>query len=46
MSPHQMAKRIKALEKEMYLHARDLEFEAAARVRDQIRELQARGVLA
>ena len=46
MTPQQMAKRIKALEKEMYQHARDLEFEAAARVRDQIRELQALGALA
>ena len=46
MSPLQMAKRIKALEKEMYQHARDLEFEEAARVRDQIKQLQSRGVLA
>jgi excinuclease ABC subunit B len=46
MTPQQMAKRIKALEKEMYQHARDLEFEAAARVRDQIRELQSLGALA
>jgi excinuclease ABC subunit B len=46
MTPQQMAKRIKALEQEMYLHARDLEFEEAARVRDQIKQLQARGVLA
>ena len=46
MTPAQMAKRIKALEKEMYQHARDLEFEEAARVRDQIHKLQARGLLA
>ena len=46
MSPQQMAKRIKSLEKEMYLHARNLEFEEAARVRDQIKQLQSRGVLA
>ena len=46
MTPAQMAKRIKALEKEMYEHARDLEFEEAARVRDQIHKLQARGLLA
>ena len=46
MTPQQMAKRIKALEKQMYQHARDLEFEEAARVRDQIRALQGQGVLA
>jgi excinuclease ABC subunit B len=46
MTPQQMARRIQDLEKQMYQHARDLEFEEAARVRDQIRELQAKGVLA
>ncbi len=46
MTAQQMAKRIKALEKEMYRHARDLEFEEAARVRDQIAKLQSRGILA
>jgi excinuclease ABC subunit B len=30
----------------MYQHARDLEFEEAARVRDQIKALQGQGVLA
>ncbi|MES9858233.1 MAG: excinuclease ABC subunit UvrB [Sedimenticola sp.] len=45
LTPAQMAKRIKALEKEMYQHARDLEFEEAARVRDQIHKLQANGLL-
>ena len=45
LSPKQMAKRIKALEKEMYQHAKDLEFEEAAAVRDQLRKLQAGGVL-
>ena len=35
-----MAKRINALENEMYQHARDLEFEKAAEVRDQIHYLQ------
>jgi len=43
MTPQQLAKRLKALDKQMYQHARDLEFEEAARVRDQIRELQAQG---
>ncbi len=43
MTPQQLAKKIKALDKQMYQHARDLEFEEAARVRDQIRALQAQG---
>ncbi len=46
LTPQQMAKKIKALEKQMYQHARDLEFEEAARVRDRIRALQGQGVLA
>jgi excinuclease ABC subunit B len=46
LTPEQMARRLKALEKEMYQHARDLEFEEAARIRDQIRALQKRGIAA
>ncbi len=46
LSAGEMARRLKALEKQMYEHARNLEFEAAARVRDQLRELQARGLVA
>jgi excinuclease ABC subunit B len=46
LSPKQMAKKIQELEKQMYQHAQDLEFEEAARVRDQIRALQGQGVLA
>jgi excinuclease ABC subunit B len=46
LSPQQMAKKIQELEKQMYRHAQDLEFEEAARVRDQIRVLQGQGVLA
>lgn len=46
MSPKQMAKRIQELEKQMYQHAKDLEFEDAARVRDQIKALKGKGVLA
>jgi len=46
LNPQQMARRIKQLEEEMYRHARDLEFEEAARVRDQIRELQGQGLVA
>ncbi len=40
MSPAQQAAKIKALEQQMHQHARDLEFEDAARVRDQIRRLR------
>ncbi len=40
MDPAQAAARIKALEQTMYQHARDLEFEDAARIRDQIRRLK------
>ncbi|MCG6899092.1 MAG: UvrB/UvrC motif-containing protein, partial [Gammaproteobacteria bacterium] len=32
---------VKQLEQQMYKHARDLEFEEAAHLRDQIRHLQA-----
>lgn len=46
LTPKQMANRIRDLEKEMYRHAKDLEFEQAARVRDQIRQLQSQGLLA
>ena len=46
LTPQQMAKRIKQLEEEMYRHARDLEFEEAARVRDKIRALQQQGLVA
>jgi len=46
LSPRQMAKRIQELEKQMYQHARDLEFEEAARIRDQIKSLQDKGLLA
>ena len=46
LTPKQMAKKIQELEKQMYQHAQDLEFEEAARVRDQIRTLQGQGILA
>ncbi len=46
MTPKQMAKRIKQLEDKMYQHARDLEFEEAAKVRDQVKKLQEQGVMA
>ena len=40
LPPAQIAARIAALETTMYQHARDLEFEDAARVRDEIRKLK------
>ncbi|MES9862582.1 MAG: excinuclease ABC subunit UvrB [Candidatus Thiodiazotropha sp. LLP2] len=46
MTPKQMAKRLKQLEEQMYRHAQDLEFEEAARVRDQIKNLQSKGLIA
>ncbi|MHB8911124.1 MAG: excinuclease ABC subunit UvrB [Lysobacter sp.] len=45
LTPPQLAARIKALEQQMYQHARDLEFEEAAAVRDQLRELKEASVL-
>jgi excinuclease ABC subunit B len=41
LSPAQLRKRIQQLEQEMYEKARNLEFEEAARIRDELRRLQA-----
>ncbi len=41
LSPAELAKQVKALEKQMYAHARNLEFEEAARLRDQIKHMKA-----
>jgi excinuclease ABC subunit B len=46
LSPSQFAARIKALEQQMYQHARDLEFEEAAAVRDELRRLKDAGFAA
>jgi excinuclease ABC subunit B len=46
MTPQQMARRIKELEKRMYEHAKNLEFEDAARVRDELKSLHDRGLVA
>ncbi|MES9943194.1 MAG: excinuclease ABC subunit UvrB [Candidatus Thiodiazotropha sp. 6PLUC2] len=46
MTPKQMAKRLKQLEEQMYRHAQDLEFEEAAGIRDQIKNLQSKGLIA
>jgi len=40
LSPEMLARKVKKLEKQMYQHAQNLEFEEAARVRDQIRRIQ------
>jgi len=42
LGPEQAMKKIKKLEAEMYRHARNLEFEEAARIRDQIEKLRHR----
>ncbi len=41
LTPKQLEQKVRQLEQQMYTHARDLEFEEAARVRDRIRHLQA-----
>jgi excinuclease ABC subunit B len=40
LSPEVLSREVKKLEKQMYQHAQNLEFEEAARVRDQIRHMQ------
>jgi excinuclease ABC subunit B len=44
MSPEQLIKRAAKLEKQLLRHARDLEFEAAARLRDEIQQLRQLGL--
>ena len=46
MTPATLASRLRTLEKQMYRHAGNLEFEEAALVRDQIRELREQGLAA
>ena len=40
LSPSELAKKIKILEKQMLQHAQNLEFEEAANLRDQIQQIQ------
>ncbi|MBK1726872.1 excinuclease ABC subunit UvrB [Halorhodospira neutriphila] len=40
LSPAEAVKRIRELERQMHQHARELEFEAAARLRDEIRRIE------
>ncbi len=44
MSPEQLLRKAKKLEQKMYRHARDLEFEEAARVRDEIERIRKLGL--
>jgi len=44
MSPAQLLKRAAKLEKKMLKHARDLEFEEAAKLRDEIQTIRAMGL--
>ncbi|MDH3748609.1 MAG: excinuclease ABC subunit UvrB [Gammaproteobacteria bacterium] len=44
MTPEQLMKRAAKLEKQMLKHARDLEFEEAARLRDEIQRIRAEGL--
>ncbi|OGT83169.1 MAG: excinuclease ABC subunit B [Gammaproteobacteria bacterium RIFCSPLOWO2_12_FULL_52_10] len=41
MAPELLVKKIKKMEEQMYKHARDLEFEEAARIRDEITHIRA-----
>lgn len=43
-SPELLMKKIKKLEEQMYQHARDLEFEQAAGIRDEIQQIQENGL--
>ena len=45
MSPAELTKEINALQEKMYEHARNLEFEEAAKIRDQITTINAQFVL-
>jgi excinuclease ABC subunit B len=44
MTPEQLMKRAAKLEKSMLRHARDLEFEEAARLRDEIEIIRNHGL--
>ena len=44
LSPEQLSREIGKLERQMYEHARNLEFEEAARLRDEIRRMEERNL--
>jgi excinuclease ABC subunit B len=45
LSPNQLAAKLKKLETQMYKHAQDLQFEEAARVRDELQRVKAQALL-
>jgi excinuclease ABC subunit B len=45
LSPEQLAAKIRQLEAQMYKHAQDLEFEDAARLRDEIHRVREQGLI-
>jgi excinuclease ABC subunit B len=45
LSPEQVAAKIRQLEAQMYKHAQDLEFEDAARLRDEIHRVREQGLI-
>jgi len=46
LDPAQLAAKLRQLEAKMHQHARDLEFEEAAKVRDEIHRLRSQGLMA
>jgi len=46
LNPAELAARLRELEERMHRHARDLEFEEAAKCRDEIHRLRAQGLMA
>ncbi|MGB7930644.1 MAG: excinuclease ABC subunit UvrB [Gammaproteobacteria bacterium] len=44
LSPEKLAREVRKLEQQMYEHARNLEFEEAARLRDEIRRMEERNL--
>jgi excinuclease ABC subunit B len=44
LSPAKLMQKIKQLENQMYKHSRDLEFEEAARIRDEVQRIRALGL--
>ena len=44
MTPQAAMKKIKQMEKQMYKHAQDLEFEEASKLRDEIATLRKRAL--
>lgn len=45
MSPETLGARLKKLEDQMFQHAQNLEFEAAAKLRDEIKRIRAQGLM-